>query len=169
MFLEILVIGIGILISFFLKDINFLALNYIYPDFLIIFLIYFALRRGEFSGIWIGFFSGLLEDSAILSFSSSAGKYVPVIGTHMLIYTLGGYILGKINRIIDRESMALVVLVVFGTTLLTRICIWFVNGVLQDFNKNYDIIGTTVYTALLAPVWFWILAWVYRYTSEVQQ
>lgn len=167
MLLETIVVAVGILVSFFLKDVNFLALNYVYPDFLLMFLIYFSLRRGEFSGIWIGFFSGLLEDSSILSFSDRVGQFAPLIGTHMFYYTLAGFTLGKLNRIIDRRSMVPVVLVVFGTTLLVRICIWLTTGILQDFNKNYSFVSVAVYSALLAPIWFWLLSWLYRYTTEV--
>ena len=166
MILEAAVIAVGIVVSFFLKDVNFLALSSVYPDFLLMFLIYFSLRRGEFSGIWIGFFSGLLEDSSILSFSERVGHYVPLIGTHMFFYTLAGFTLGKLNRIIDRRSMVPIVVVVFATTLLVRITIWFSNGILQDFNKNYSFLPVAAYSAMLAPVWFWILSWLYRYTSE---
>ncbi len=166
MFIETAVIGVGIIVSFFLKDVNFLALSSVYPDFLLMFVIYFSLRRGEFSGIWLGFFSGLLEDSSILTFSQRAGQYVPLIGTHMFFYTLAGFILGKLNRIIDRRSMVPVVVVVFVTTLLVRFQIWLAHGLLQEFNKNYSFLAVAAYTALLAPVWFWLLSWLYRYTSE---
>ncbi len=169
MFLEASVIAIGVLISFYLKGLNFLAFNFVYPDFLIIFLIYFALRRGEFSGIWIGFFAGLLEDSAILFFSDGQNAFVHVIGTHMLFYTLTGYILGKLNRIIDRDSMMPVMVVVLVTTVIVRICVKGLTWVIQDINQNYDIFGTAVYTAALAPVWFFVLSWVYRATAEAEQ
>jgi len=170
MLLEVGAIILGMLVSFFLKDINFLSLNFIYPDFLLIFIVYFALRRGEFAGIWIGFAAGLLEDSNILAFSSSQGKYVPVIGTHMLVYCLTGYLLGRFNRIIDRHSMIPIIVVVFVTTLLVRIQVWLVSFVLlQEVNRNYSFLATSVYTALLAPVWFWLLNWVYRYSQEVEK
>lgn len=163
MFLEIAVLGLGILISFFLKDINFLALNFVYPDFLLIFLIYFALRRGELSGIWIGFFAGLLEDSGIIS--ESSGEFIHLIGTHIFFYTLAGFLLGKFNRFIDRQGMVPVVGVVFATTLIIRMFVWLTNGILQDFNRNYPFFAPSIYTALIAPIWFWLLGWVYRYTA----
>jgi hypothetical protein len=66
MFLNFAVVAIGILVSFFLKGINFLSLDLesvgggiLYPDFLLILVIFFALRRGDFSALWVGFFSML--------------------------------------------------------------------------------------------------------------
>lgn len=166
MFLELLVIGLGVLISFFLKETSFLAINYIYPDFLVIYVIFFALRRGEFSGLWIGFFAGLLEDSAIRFFSESQHAFVPVIGTHMFFYTLTGYLIGKFKRIIDRHSLLPIVVVVFLSTTIVGFCVWLLTGVLQDFNKNQSILATALYTALLSPVWFWLLGWLFRHSAE---
>ena len=84
--LNLAVIAAGILVSFFLKGFNFLSLNFeklggsiIYPDFLLIFVIFFALRRGEFSGLWIGFFAGLLEDAGLLGYAEKTGEFLPII------------------------------------------------------------------------------------------
>ncbi|MCE9597494.1 MAG: rod shape-determining protein MreD [Spirochaetia bacterium] len=169
MVLNIAVVAVGILLSFFLKGINFLSLNFefmgggiLYPDFLLIYVIFFALRRGEFSGLWIGFIAGLLEDSGLLSFSDKTGEFLPVIGTHALIYCLTGFILGKINRLMDKDRVPTIVLLVFGTTLAERILVWLLVGVLEDFNKSYSFLGPAVYTALLSPIWFFVLGWVYK-------
>ena len=131
-FLELVVIALGMLVSFYLQNIQFLMVSNVYPDFLLTFLIYFALRRGEFSGIWIGFFAGMLEDAAPFGYAQDANIYV--IGNHMLFYTITGFILGKLNRIIDRDSMVPVVMVVFITAILVRCCIWLLYGVIMDFN-----------------------------------
>jgi len=173
MFLELSVIAVGIVVSFFLKDVNFLALNVsffntglIYPDFLLIFLIFFALNKGEFSGIWIGFFAGLLEDSAILSFSQATHEFVPIIGTHAIIYTITGFILGKINRIVDRESQAPMMVVSLVTTFAVRVLTWILMGIIVDFNKSYSFIGPAIFTAIISPIWFTLLSWLYRIKPE---
>lgn len=166
MILEIAAIVTGMLVSFFLKDINFLSLNYVYPDFLIIFIIYFALRRNVLSGIWIGFFSGLLEDSAVLVFSHKAGEYLNIMGVHMFFYTLMGYIFGKLNRFIDSNSFLPVGAAVFAAALSVRFSIWLTTGIMSEFNKNFMFILPAIYTALMAPIWFWILGWLYRLPVE---
>lgn len=171
--LNVAVIAAGILVSFFLKGFNFLSLNFeklggsvIYPDFLLIFVIFFALRRGEFAGLWIGFFAGLLEDAGLLGYTQRTGEFLPIIGTHALVYCLTGFILGKVNRLMDKDRTATVVLLVFVTTLLERAFVWLLVGLLEDFNKSYSFMGPAVYTALLAPVWFFILSWVYQIQDE---
>lgn len=173
MLLDFGVIIVGLVFSFFLKDINFLSITFdftgaIYPDFLLIFIIFFALRRGEFSGLWIGFFAGLLEDSAILSFSESSQEYVSIIGVHAIIYTLAGFILGKLNRIVDKDSTIPIMFVVFSTTFLCRLFVWLLMGFLDESSASYSFFGPAVYTAILAPVWFFLLGWTYRQTSEEQ-
>ena len=166
MILEYAAVTIGLIISFLLKDINFLALNFIYPDFLMIFIIFMALRRGELSGIWLGFIGGLLEDSAVLVFSRQGGDYVHVIGVHMFFYTLVGYSLGKFNKLIDATRLFPIMGVVFVYTLVVRFCIWLVTGLISDFNSNYLFIGSAIYTALITPIWLWLLGWLYRPMDE---
>ncbi len=173
MFLEISVIALGILVSFFLKDVNFLSLDFsflntgvIYPDFLLIFLIFFSLQKGEFAGIWIGFFSGLLEDSAIISFSARAGDFAPLIGTHAVIYTITGYVLGRINRVVDKESMLPIFVLVLCSTIAVRALTWLLMGIAVEFNKSYSFVGPALYTGLLSPIWFFILGWIYRIKPE---
>lgn len=176
MFLEMGAIGIGILLSFFLKDINFLGLNFgvigsgvIYPDFLLMFLIFFALFKGEFSGIWIGFFSGLLEDSGLIRFSDSSGDFVSIIGIHAAIYTLTGFSLGKLKKFIDRNHAIPQILLVFGTVFLVRMIIWLLMGILEEFNQAYSFSGPAIYTAILTPIWFTLLSWLYRISGEDDQ
>ncbi len=169
MFLNLAVVAIGILISFFLKGINFLSLDMeslgggiLYPDFLLIFVIFFALRRGDFSGLWVGFFAGLLEDSGLLSFADRTGEFLPIIGSHALIYCLTGFILGKVNRLMDKDRVPTIILLVFVTSVVERILVWLLVGILEDFNRSYSVLGPSVYTALFAPIWMAGLSWVYK-------
>ncbi len=171
MLLEALVIIAGLVISYFLKDVNFLTINWdftgvVFPDFLLIFIIFFALRRGEFSGLWIGFFAGLLEDSTILSFSDSQGAHVHIIGVHATIYTLAGFILGKLNRIVDKDSTVPIMFVVFSTTFLCRLLVWLLIGFMEESNASYSFFGPAIYTAILAPVWFYLLGVAYRQPAD---
>lgn len=173
MIFEIGATALGMMVSFFLKDINFLGLNFsflnsglIYPDFLLAFLIYFSLNKGDFSGIWIGFFAGLLEDSGLIQFADVQKEFLPIIGVHSLIYTLTGFTLGKITRFIDREHFIPQIVLVFVATVIVRFFIWLLMGVLQDFNSSYSFFGPAVYTALFTPIWFTLLGWVYRLPGD---
>tara|TARA_B100001750_G_C15481626_1_gene585791 strand:+ start:1317 stop:1793 length:477 start_codon:yes stop_codon:yes gene_type:complete len=75
----LIILGIQILLS------DFLSLNGIRPDFILIFLLYVSVRHGSFIGILLGFTLGLFAD--LLGVSTS-------FGLSPLTYTLTGYILG---------------------------------------------------------------------------
>ena len=173
MIVEILLITFGLVASFFLKDFNFLALEFdflntgiIYPDFLLMFVIFFALHKGEFSGLWIGFFAGILEDSGIITFSDASGEFSAILGVHSLVYSLFGFALGKMNRLVDRHSVFPVFVIVLVGSVLVRFLIWMVMGFVNEFNQSYSFFGPAVYTAIISPLWFFLLLWVYRNVIE---
>ncbi len=167
--IEGLLIGVGMVISYFLKDIQFLSLTFefmntgtIGPDFLLIFVIFFSLFRGEFVGLWVGFFSGLMEDGANWIMGSGPGDFLPIVGIHALVYSLAGFILGKMSHVFDRYQAAPIIALVFAAALLVRFFAWTIQGLVEDFNRNYSLVGPAVYTGLIAPIWFTFLGWLYR-------
>ncbi|MFN3604618.1 MAG: rod shape-determining protein MreD [Leptonema sp. (in: bacteria)] len=169
--IEILMILLGLIFSYFLKDINFLSLQFsflnseiIYPDFLILFLIFFSLRSSEVLGIWIGFFAGLLEDSTILKFSKT--EFHPLLGMHTLVYPIVGYILSKFKRFLDINNTGVAIFVTFIAAFSTRTFVWLLMGIMDNFYQSYSILATSLYTSLLAPVWFLLLKWTY-YKKEL--
>lgn len=171
--LESAVILLGMIGSYFLKDVNFLSLHFdilntgvIYPDFLLIFLIYFSLIKGEFSGIWIGFFAGLLEDSTILRFVGGPDPFTSILGLHSFAYTILGYTLGRTNRMIDRQNLSTTLIVVFAATLATRFLVWLEMGIVNQFYSSYSFLSTALYTAAISPAWFALLSWLYRIGGE---
>ena len=167
--LQTIAIACGLILSYFLKDIQFLSLDFhflstgiIYPDFLLIFIVFFALYRKELAGIWVGFFGGLLEDGANWVFDKTHGGFTVVIGIHAFVYSLLGYVLGKLGVYFERYQSSFTVLLLLFTVIFARFFIWFIYGVVDNFNKNYPILGPAFFTALLAPLWFVLLGWVYR-------
>jgi len=173
MIVEVLLIVFGLVASFFLKDFNFLALEFdffntgiVYPDFLLMFVIFFALHKGEFSGLWIGFFAGILEDSGIISFAQSGQEFSAILGIHSLVYSLFGFALGKLNRFVDRNSIFPVFVIVLFGSILVRFLIWLVMGIVNDFNQSYSFFGPAIYTAIVSPLWFFLLLWMYRSILE---
>ncbi|MCR9140792.1 MAG: rod shape-determining protein MreD [bacterium] len=170
MLIEVGLIILGMLISYFLKDIQFLSLSFeflntgiIGPDFLLIFVIFFSLFRGEFVGLWVGFFAGILEDGAnwVLG-GATGGGFVPIVGIHSLVYSITGFALGKLSQIFDRYQTAPIIALVFVSAFLVRFLAWSIQGIVEDFNKNYSLIGPAVFTAIIAPIWFSFLGWLYR-------
>lgn len=169
MLIEAGLITLGLLISYFLKDIQFLSLQFdflntgtIGPDFLLIFVVFFSLFRGEFVGMWVGFFAGLLEDGANWVLGGTTGTFVPIVGIHALVYTIAGFALGKLSQVFDRYQTAPIIALVFVTALIVRFFAWTLQGIVEDFNKNYSLIGPAAFTAIISPIWFSFLGWFYR-------
>ncbi len=177
MFLQFGAIFTGLIISYFLKDFQFLSLELhflskgvVFPDFLLIFVIYFALNRSELSGIWVGFFAGMLEDSANWIFNphsgmnaNDGGGYIAIIGIHALVYTLMGFLVARLKTIYENKQVVVTIVFSFFTVLLARFFTWTLHGFVDNFNLNYPIVGPAFYTALITPFWFTILGWLYRY------
>lgn len=169
MIIEVLLIFLGLIFSYFLKDINFLSLQFdfiksgsVYPDFLLIFIIYFSLKKDEFVGIWLGFFAGLLEDSTILSFSSKNNEFINLIGIHSLVYPIMGFILGKFNKYLDIDNVRTVIFVSFLASMFTRLSVWMIMGIVDTFYESFAFFAPSIYTGLVAPVWFFFLKWIYH-------
>lgn len=169
MILEILLMFLGLIFSYFLKDINFLSLQFdfiksgsVYPDFLLIFIIYFSLKRNELIGIWLGFFAGLLEDSSILSFSYKNQEYINLIGIHTFVYPLLGFLLGKFNKYLDTENIRTIIFVTFFSSMFTRLGVWILIGIVDAFYESFTFFAPSIYTSVVAPVWFFFLKWIYH-------
>ena len=82
--IKIYIIGLTILVIQILLS-DFLSLNGIRPDFLLIYLLYVSIQHGSFKGILLGFILGIISD--LLGVSTS-------FGLSPLTYTLTGYLLG---------------------------------------------------------------------------
>ena len=82
--IKIYVFGLIILaVQILLSD--FLSINGIRPDFILIFIMYNSVRFGSFQGVSLGFILGIIAD--LLGIGTS-------FGLSPLTYTLTGYILG---------------------------------------------------------------------------
>lgn len=98
-------LSISILFSILLS--NMLSIKGIKPDFIIIFLIYFALDQGSFKGVVVGFFTGLL----LSVFDNN-----PTIGILPLTYSIIGYGVGLLRNHRKRLSP-----IIFNTVLYSII------------------------------------------------
>ncbi len=161
-------VGIGLIVSYILKDAHFLSLHFqwqqsspIYPDLLIIFIVFFSLNHSTVASIWLGFFAGLLEDGA--NYILLENRDVSFIsGIHSLVYCLIAFSVSKAQNIINRKSLLSIMAIVLICTLLGRSAIWMIQGIFSNFNKNYTIFSSAIYTSFISPLYFVILHWLYR-------
>lgn len=88
-----------VIIMFLLQTSVFSQLSYgrVVPNLLIFLVSVYGLMRGEYSGIFIGFFSGLLQDIF----------FMDVIGFYAMIYMMIGYFNGRLNTYYIRQDFRL--------------------------------------------------------------
>jgi len=163
MILEKVVIGVGLLVVYFLDGSSLFELgNAIKPDFMAVFVVFFALRKGASYGLWIGFFGGLLTDTALGGEIGPMGQMSYKIGLHSLVFSLLGYITGKITRSAFNENYFSITIYVFAFTLLSRLATYFIYTLVFYPNENYSFLTTSVYNGVIAPLAFFILTWLYK-------
>ena len=163
MILEGFVIGIGVVLAHILNGSNLFDIGVsIKPDFVIIFVAFFALRKGDMSGLWIGFFGGLLTDAALGGEQGLGGKVYYKIGIHSLSFCLVGYIVGKFTRMSYNENYVSISIFVFGITLVSRIFTYFLFSFFFTSNTSYSFLATSIYNAAIAPLTFFILSWIFK-------
>ncbi|MCS6971803.1 MAG: rod shape-determining protein MreD [Turneriella sp.] len=172
MILEKIAIGIAIFVSYFLQtSVDFFALGRIKPDFLLLLSLYFALSRGSFTALWIGFWGGLLQDINLGGVVQHAQNEVQFyIGTSALAKTIVGYLAGKVAPWINREANKLVVVLVFFAAI-TKGIIMFLTVAIFHSSAHASALVTIVlpealYTALLSLVWFRLLEWAFPISEK---
>jgi rod shape-determining protein MreD len=163
MILENLVIALGIIIAHILNGSNIFDIGIAAkPDFMIIFVLFFALRRGEMSGLWIGFLGGLLSDAALGGEEGLGGKMFYKIGVHALSFSIVGYFVGKFGRMSYNENYISISIFAFLISLIARFLTHLVFSFFFHQNSNYSLLSTSVYNAAIAPLTFFILTWIYK-------
>jgi len=123
------------------------------PNFLLLSIIFFAIRGGSLTGEILGFVLGLLSDIASTT----------VFGSQVFMLTFLGYLAGKLERKVDEDQPLAQVALVFilsianllGLVLLESLF----GGSPQRF-KGIFMILNPVYSTLLCPIVFWgLLKW----------
>ncbi|MCC6274476.1 MAG: rod shape-determining protein MreD [Leptospiraceae bacterium] len=163
MILEKIVIFSGILVAYFLNGSNIFELGKsIKPDFMILLVTFFALRKGALSGLWIGFFGGLLSDAGLGGEVGVGGAIHYKVGLHSMSFSIIGYLIGKFGRSAYSENLLSVCVVNFAVTLLSRIFTYALFVMFFHSNQTYGFLATSVYNGAIAPIVFFILTWAYR-------
>ncbi|MCB1158141.1 MAG: rod shape-determining protein MreD [Leptospiraceae bacterium] len=170
MMIEKIMTGAGILLVHFLNRSPYLDLSdklpfHFQPDLMFIFVIFFSLRRGALTGLWVGFFGGLLTDLDQGAVDSTAVIH-SMIGLHTFSYSIIGYLMGKFGRNAYNENFLSISITMFVLTLLVRgvtftLYIFF----FKADEKNYAFFGTAFFNSILSPIFFSALSWIYRMES----
>ncbi len=167
MILERIVIGIGILLAHVLNGTNLFDIGTaIKPDFMILLVIFFALRKGGLSGLWVGFLGGLLTDAALGGEEGLGGKIFYKIGIHSLSFSIIGYLLGKFGRVSYNENFVSISIFAFTLTLITRGLTYMLFTFFFHPNLNYSFVATSIYNAAIAPLTFFTLSLIYKLESS---
>ncbi|MDF3818650.1 rod shape-determining protein MreD [Leptospira sp. 96542] len=171
MILDKIFIIIGMLLSHFLNGSNLFELGgAIRPDFMIIFIIFFALRKGAMYGLWLGFFGGLLSDTALGGEIGGDNIEYYKIGLHSFSYAAVGYLIGKITKNSYTENYISITIYVLGFTLLSRIITYFLFWMFFHSNQSYSFIYVSLYNAFIGPALFFLFTWAFQlYSDEVRQ
>ena len=151
--LAVLVSTLFIIICFLLQTTVFhsLSLGGIIPNLMIIITSSYGFMRGRKSGLFIGFFSGLLMD---LFFSD-------VLGFYALIYMYIGYFNGVFKKMFYPEDIKLPIALIIGSDFVYNITIYLLTFLLQGrFQFLYyllniiipEIVYTIIVTFALYPV-----------------
>lgn len=126
-----------LLIMFLLQTSVFSQLAYgrIVPNLMILLTGTYGLVRGEYSGIFLGFFSGLLIDIF----------FMDVLGFYALVYMLIGYFAGRLNTYYMHDDFKLPLAVIAGSDLAVLL----VNYIFfQLLNGIFDFGGYVLHTIL---------------------
>ncbi|MCZ8239195.1 MAG: rod shape-determining protein MreD [Leptospiraceae bacterium] len=167
MIIEKVVILIGMLFAHFLNGSNLFELGGSFkPDFMMIYIIFFSLRKGSLYGIWIGFLGGLLTDSGLGGETGADQVTYYKIGLHSFTFSIIGYIVGKFTRNAYNENYLSISIYNFIFTLLSRIILYFMFILFFHDNLNYSFLSTSIYTSILAPLFFFFLTWVFKLEAD---
>ena len=148
-----IVIGIMVVVCFVLQSTVFKAISFgnISPNLLIVLTAAFGFMRGRKSGLWVGFFSGVLVDV----------YFGEVLGFYALLYMYIGYGNGIFQSIFLKEDVKLPIALIMGSDLIYCMLNYFLLFLLRSrFHFSYyllhviipEIVYTIVVTIALYPL-----------------
>ena len=161
-----IVTGLIILICFLLESTIFHKLTFasISPNLMIIVVSSFGFMRGKKTGMTVGFASGLLVDLL----------WGNMLGFHMLIFTVIGYLNGTFERLFYDEDIKLPIILIATSELIYGLiiygCMYMLQGDFLFGNYLYRIIlPELVYTILITLVFYQIILRINRKLESEEQ
>lgn len=154
-----------ILVGFILQSTVFQALSIgsIVPNILLIFTVSLGFMRGKKSGLWIGFFCGILMDVF----------YGYLLGFHALIYLCVGYAAGCCCKVFYGEEIRVPLMLVAAGDLLYGGMVYgiqfLMRGRIQFFYYlRRIIIPEMIYTVLVTVVLYKVLFMLNKKLTELE-
>jgi len=130
----------------------------IYPNFILMFIIYTALNKGIMKGQITGFIYGLTWD--ILS--------TDIFGVRALSFTIAGYLAGNFNRKLNKNQPLTQIIVMIVGLVITQLILNIVYMIMpatdtifvQNFELSYSVLSNIVINLILTPIIFKIFLFV---------
>lgn len=155
--LNIIVSAFFVIVCFLLQCTVFRSLSFsgIIPNLMIIVSASYGFMRGRKSGLFVGFFSGLLMDIF----------FGDILGFYALIYMYIGYLNGIFRKMFYPEDIKLPIALIIGSDFLYNICIYlllfFLKGRFQFSYYLFNIIiPEMVYTIIVTCILYPLLLFI---------
>ena len=131
-----------------------LRIQGVVPQLVLVLVVYFAITEGEERAMFTGLFGGLFKDVAA---DAALGHYV-------LCLVIVGYLVGTASRRLITDNPAVKAGAVFCASILHGLVYIAVDYIQRaDVGNVYALLATVLpqafYTALLAPVLFFVLSY----------
>ncbi|MBI1319352.1 MAG: rod shape-determining protein MreD [Candidatus Hydrogenedens sp.] len=141
---------------------EFFTVRGVAPDLVLLLVVYFGLVDGEERAMLTGVVGGIYQDVA-----SSA-----VLGHHVLCAVIVGYAVGRLSTRLITDHPAIRALLVLAAGVMHGVLYTAVSYVQRpDISTVYTIavvvIPTAFYTALLTPVVYFVLEWIFRKPDSI--
>ncbi len=150
---------ISIIIYFALIIVQFVIPKYrpfniwmVYPNFILMFIVYVALNKGIMKGQTIGFLYGLTWD--VLS--------TDIFGVRTLSFTIAGYLAGSFNKKLNKNQPLTQIIVMAIGLIVTHLILNITYIIMpaaetvyvQNFELSYLIIFNILINLILTPIIF---------------
>lgn len=164
--IRILMTGFFILV-FFLFQITIgrsIAIASVAPNLLLILSSEFGFVRGQKTGIWVGFFCGLMLDI----------YYGDAIGFYVLLYMIIGYLNGFFHQLYYDEDITLPIALLTGSNLLYGFFVYVIRFLLRNrlslsYYFSHVIMAETVYTLLIAVIVYRPILKMNRFVEKIEK
>lgn len=140
------------LLQFFFGQ--YLSIKSVFPNFILIAIVFLALSRGQMSAQVMGFFFGLVWDV----FSTD------VFGSRTIMFTAIGYFIGMFSKSFDKDQVSTQVVVVFLANVFYWLGFSFIVMILPEGSGSHAPFVLTlaailkiIITTLISPAVFFVL------------
>ena len=128
----------------------------IYPNFILIYIVYTGLNKGSVKGQFAGFFYGLFWD--ILA--------TDIFGIRALAFTISGYLSGRFNKKLDKNQPLTQVIVILLSLIVVQLITSLIYLIIHTetiypyFEITYRTWGQFVCNIILTPIFFKLMNFI---------